>query len=129
MESEKDSEKGAAPAATLQLSMQDLLTQLDEYQPTIPDAVALSFMTSAGLETTDPKVVRYVRQSTHYYSRGSILDPQSSNLESRISNLEFNAALLDVHRKDINIGYVPLDTLSTWFSEATAFTVTDEVAS
>ncbi|XP_003743790.1 transcription initiation factor TFIID subunit 10 [Galendromus occidentalis] len=56
MQSDKDTDK-AAPAP-LQLSMQDLLTQLDEYQPTIPDAVALSFMTCAGLETSDPKVVR-----------------------------------------------------------------------
>ncbi|XP_022704381.1 transcription initiation factor TFIID subunit 10-like isoform X2 [Varroa jacobsoni] len=48
------------PSPPLQLSMQELLAQLDEYQPTIPDAVTSYYMNTAGVETSDPKVIRLI---------------------------------------------------------------------
>ena len=38
----------------------DLLAQLEEYNPTIPDAVTQHYLTTAGVQTDDPRIVRLV---------------------------------------------------------------------
>ncbi|TRY64312.1 hypothetical protein TCAL_01844 [Tigriopus californicus] len=36
----------------------DLVSQLEDYTPTIPDAVAQHFLSSSGFQTDDPRIVR-----------------------------------------------------------------------
>ncbi len=41
----------------------DLLTQIEEYNPTIPDSVTQYFLSTAGVQTDDPRIVKLVRQT------------------------------------------------------------------
>ena len=44
----------------------DLLTQIEEYNPTIPDSVTQYFLSTAGVQTDDPRIVKLVRKKTNF---------------------------------------------------------------
>jgi transcription initiation factor TFIID subunit 10 len=67
-----------APAATITFAgnslgtasgpaFSDFITQLEEYTPTIPDSVTTHFLSTAGLQTDDPRIVRLVSLATQKF--------------------------------------------------------------
>ncbi|KAJ1369065.1 hypothetical protein KIN20_030447 [Parelaphostrongylus tenuis] len=63
------------------IDMREFINELEDYVPTIPDAVTVHFMRSSGCDSTDPRVVRnsamvfrLVALATQKYISDIILD-------------------------------------------------------
>eukprot|EP00049_Salpingoeca_infusionum_P002256 m.55217 g.55217 ORF g.55217 m.55217 type:complete len:141 (-) comp11471_c1_seq1:2118-2540(-) len=58
---------GSDPVLVQREEMAELLTTLDQFQPTIPDEVIQYYLRTAGFEPSDPKVLRIVSLATQKF--------------------------------------------------------------
>ncbi|EYC07278.1 hypothetical protein Y032_0071g567 [Ancylostoma ceylanicum] len=56
------------------INMRDFINELEDYVPTIPDAVTTHFMRACGCDCSDPRIVRLVALATQKYVSDIILD-------------------------------------------------------
>uniref|UniRef100_A0A1I7WQG7 Transcription initiation factor TFIID subunit 10 n=1 Tax=Heterorhabditis bacteriophora TaxID=37862 RepID=A0A1I7WQG7_HETBA len=55
-------------------NLRDFINNLEDYTPTIPDPVTLHYMNTAGIDCTDPRVVRLISLATQKYISDIVLD-------------------------------------------------------
>ncbi|XP_050534929.1 transcription initiation factor TFIID subunit 10 [Daktulosphaira vitifoliae] len=48
------------PVAEETVSISDVIIQLQDYSPTIPDAITAAICSEAGFETSDPRIIRLI---------------------------------------------------------------------
>ncbi|PIC23132.1 hypothetical protein B9Z55_016934 [Caenorhabditis nigoni] len=56
----------------------EFINQLGEYPPTIPDSVTMHFLKSAGVEGTDPRVIRLIALAAQKHVSDIVLDAMTS---------------------------------------------------
>jgi hypothetical protein len=78
----------------------DFINDLDEYSPTIPDAVALHYMEKNGVETNDPKVVRLLSLAAQKLVSDIALDAMQ---QAKLQNLHsyFHTPFFRLESKDL----------------------------
>ena len=82
--------------------LKGFLSNVDKYDPTIPEAVSLYYMQKAGVEVGDPKMTKLVSLATDHFLANTLYESHQLMLLKRPPKRE-NTASKKKQRKDENI--------------------------
>ncbi|XP_055836590.1 transcription initiation factor TFIID subunit 10-like [Episyrphus balteatus] len=68
----------------------DLIMQLEDYIPTVPDAVSAKFLNAAGFEATDPRIIRLMSVAAQKFI-SDIANDSLQHCKTRTSNTQHSS--------------------------------------
>ncbi|KAH8272362.1 hypothetical protein KR026_011930 [Drosophila bipectinata] len=91
LESEvEDPDVEEVPASSEDADMEELMRQLEDYTPTIPDALTMHTLRTAGFSTVDPKIVRLISVSAQKFI-SDIANDALQHCKTRTTNIQHSS--------------------------------------
>ncbi|XP_017154757.2 transcription initiation factor TFIID subunit 10 [Drosophila miranda] len=87
---EEDLEVEEAPASSEDADVDELLRQLEDYTPTLPDALTVNVLKSAGFSKVDPQIVRLVSVSAQKFI-SDIANDALQHCKTRNTNIQHSS--------------------------------------
>ncbi|XP_016954987.1 transcription initiation factor TFIID subunit 10 [Drosophila biarmipes] len=78
------------PATAEEADMDELLRQLEDYTPTIPDALTMHALKTAGFSTVDPQIVRLISVSAQKFI-SDIANDALQHCKTRTTNIQHSS--------------------------------------
>ncbi|KAH8391984.1 hypothetical protein KR215_011642 [Drosophila sulfurigaster] len=89
-EEEETVEVEAVPTSAEDADMEELLKQLEDYTPTMPDALTLHILKSSGFNTVDPRIVRLISVSAQKFI-ADITNDALQHCKTRTTNIQHSS--------------------------------------
>ncbi|KAH8293135.1 hypothetical protein KR044_006144 [Drosophila immigrans] len=89
-EEEEAVEVEAVPASEEDAKMEELLGQLEDYTPTMPDALTLRILKSSGFNSVDPRIVRLISVSAQKFI-ADIANDALQHCKTRTTNIQHSS--------------------------------------
>ncbi|XP_016991268.1 transcription initiation factor TFIID subunit 10 [Drosophila rhopaloa] len=86
----EDLEVEEVPATAEDADMDELLRQLEDYTPTIPDALTMNALKMAGFFTVDPQIVRLISVSAQKFI-SDIANDALQHCKTRTTNIQHSS--------------------------------------
>ncbi|EDV33629.1 uncharacterized protein Dana_GF13893 [Drosophila ananassae] len=91
LESEvEDPDVEEVPASSEDADMDELMRQLEDYTPTIPDALTMHTLRTAGFTTVDPQIVRLISVSAQKFI-SDIANDALQHCKTRTTNIQHSS--------------------------------------
>ncbi|KAH8349269.1 hypothetical protein KR067_012844 [Drosophila pandora] len=91
LESEvEDPDVEEVPASSEDADMYELMRQLEDYTPTIPDALTMHSLRTAGFTTVDPQIVRLISVSAQKFI-SDIANDALQHCKTRTTNIQHSS--------------------------------------
>ncbi|KAL7741511.1 hypothetical protein ACLKA6_000825 [Drosophila palustris] len=87
---EESLEVEVVPASSDDADMEELLKQLEDYTPTLPDALTLRILKSSGFAAVDPRIVRIVSVSAQKFI-SDIANDALQHCKTRTTNIQHSS--------------------------------------
>ncbi|XP_022214897.1 transcription initiation factor TFIID subunit 10 [Drosophila obscura] len=87
---EEDLEVEEGPASSEEADVDELLRQLEDYTPTLPDALTVHMLKSAGFSKVDPQIVRLVSVSAQKFI-SDIANDALQHCKTRTTNIQHSS--------------------------------------
>ncbi|KAH8402995.1 hypothetical protein KR222_002690 [Zaprionus bogoriensis] len=83
-------EVDVVPVSAEEADMEELLKQLEDYTPTVPDALTLHVLRKSGFATVDPRIVRIVSVSAQKFI-SDIVNDALQHCKTRTTNIQHSS--------------------------------------